>query len=452
MTFLVTVRSSFRMIAAVVVGGTLVATGCSKEEKKPEPVVTVQAATARRASIDRVISAQALLYPIDQAAITPKISAPVAKFYVQRGAHVKKGELLATLENRDLEAAKVDTQGAYEQAQASYESTVKATLPEDIQKAELDERAAKSALDVQERIYKSRQNLFQQGAIPRRDVEQAEVAYVQAQNAYNEAEKHLQSVRAVGEQQTKKSAAGQLASAKGKYQGAEAQLSYSEIRSPINGVVTERPLYAGEMVAAGTALITVMDTSRVVARAHIPQDQAALLKVGNKAEISGKEGEPVPGKVTVVSPALDANSTTVEIWVQADNPKGALRPGSSAELTINAGTVPDAILVPASAVVPVEGGGSNAVMVIGSDGRAHQKEVKVGLKQGGEAQILEGVNAGDTVITAGAYGLPDNTQVKVAMAQEAGAEKAEDSGDKDDKDSDKKSGKGADSKPAKKEE
>ena len=76
-----------------------------------------------------------------------------------------------------------------------------------------------------------------------------------------------------------------MQSAKGKYLGAEAQLSYSEIRSPINGVVTDRPLYPGEMAAAGTPLLTVMDTTSVVARAHIPQEQAALLKVGDKATV-----------------------------------------------------------------------------------------------------------------------------------------------------------------------
>jgi HlyD family secretion protein len=391
--------------------------GCSQKETKTEPVVTVEATAAKREALDRIITAEALLYPIDQAAITPKISAPVAKFYVQRGAHVKKGELLATLENQDLAAAKSEMQGGYEQAQAAYQTTIHASLPEDIQKAELDVRAAKSNLDIQEKIYKSRQSLLEQGAIPRRDLEQAQVAYVQAQNAYNEAEKHLQSVQAVGEQQTKKSAAGQLASARAKYEGAAAQLSYSEIRSPISGVVTERPLYAGEMATAGTPLITVMDTSEVVARAHIPQDQAALLKVGDKAEIEGPDAIKLPGKVTVVSPALDPNSTTVEVWVQAANPKNTLKAGASVQVQINAGAIPDAIVIPASAVVPnTEGGGGDAVMVIGADGRAHRKAVKVGIRQDGQAQIVSGINPGDTVITSGGYGLPDNTQVKVAAA------------------------------------
>lgn len=424
-------RGCVRYAVLVAISGALVCSlACSSEEKKPEPVVNVQAATATKTTIERVVSAEAVLYPINQAAITPKISAPVAKFYVQRGARVKAGQLLATLENKDLSAAAIDTKGAYAQAEASYESTTKATLPEDIQKAELDVKANKQALDAAQQVYTARQNLFQQGAIPRRDLDSAQVAFVQAKNAYDIAEKHLQALQAVGKQQTVKSAQGQLESAKGKYMGAEAQLGYSEIRSPINGVVTDRPLYAGEMAAAGTPLITVMDTSRVVARAHIPQQDAALLKVGDQAEITATTGDKVPGKVTIVSPALDPNSTTVEIWVEAPNPKNLLRPGSNAQVTMDAGEVKDAVVVPSSAVVPTEGGGM-AVMVIGSDGRAHKSDVKIGVKQGDETQIVEGVDAGAKVVTAGAYGLPDNTQVKVGPPPESGNKEAD--SNKDDK-------------------
>jgi RND family efflux transporter MFP subunit len=223
----------------------------------------------------------------------------------------------------------------------------------------------------------------------------------------------------VSKDQEIKSAKGQLQSAKGKYLGAEAQLSYTEIRSPINGFVTDRPLFPGEMAAAGTPLITVMDTSSVIARAHIPQDQAATLKVGDKATITvpGVE-EPIEGKVTVVSPALDPNSTTVEVWAQAKNPKGLLRPGTSAQLSILARSVPDALVIPASALLTNADGGTN-VMVAGSDNKAHQKPVKTGIRQGDQVQIVEGLAEGDKIVTAGAYGLPDNTKIQVESGQES---------------------------------
>jgi RND family efflux transporter MFP subunit len=130
------------------------------------------------------------------------------------------------------------------------------------------------------------------------------------------------------------------------------------------------------------------------------------------------ESDPFPGKVTVVSPALDPNSTTVEIWVQAKNPKARLRPGSSVQLSMEAQPVPDALVVPASAILNAPDGGTN-VMVAGADGRAHQKAVKTGIKEGNEIQILEGLRAEERVISSGAYGLPDNTKISIEPSKEA---------------------------------
>ena len=96
------------------------------------------AGRASRAGADRrAIAADAVLAPLAQAAIAPKISAPVRKFYVQRGARVKEGQLLATLENSDLAAAALDNKGSYMAAEAAYATATKAQVPEDTQKAEL---------------------------------------------------------------------------------------------------------------------------------------------------------------------------------------------------------------------------------------------------------------------------------------------------------------------------
>jgi HlyD family secretion protein len=397
--------------------GMLNTVGCSSDKGDKEPTVTVQVAAVEKTTIQHTITTQAILFPRQQAAIVPKISAPVQKFLVKRGSPVHEGELLAVLENRDLSAAAQDTGGSYKQAEAAYETTTAASLPEEIQKAEAEEQQAKQALDAQEKVFESRQQLFDQGALPRKELDQSRVDITTARNQYAIAKKHLDSLMAIGKQQALKSAAGQLESAKGKYLGAQAQLSYSEIRSPIDGVVTDRPLYPGEMAAAGTPLLTVMDISSVIAKAHIPQGDAAALKVGDKGTMTVPGiDEPIEGKVTVVSPALDPNSTTVEIWLEAKNPKHTLKPGTSVQLSLTAQTVKDALVVPASSVITTPDG-TTAVMLAGPDGRAHQKAVKLGIRNGDDVQILDGVTASDKVVATGAYGLPDKTKIKVEAAE-----------------------------------
>jgi multidrug efflux pump subunit AcrA (membrane-fusion protein) len=402
--------------------GLLLSMACSSEKGDKGPLVSVQVAPVEKTTIQHTITTQAILFPRAQAAIVPKISAPVQRFLVKRGSPVHQGELLAVLENRDLAAAAQDTKGAYDQAQANYETTTAASLPEEIQKAEADVQQSQQALEAQEKVFQSRQQLFDQGALPRKELDQSRVEVTQARNQYAIAKQHLDKLMAIGKQQELKAAAGQLESAKGKYLGAQAQLSYSEIRSPIDGFITDRPLYPGEMAAAGTPLLTVMDLSAVIAKAHIPQSEAAALKVGDAGTLTvpGAE-EPIAGKVTVVSPALDPNSTTVEVWLEAKNSKHALKPGTSVELSLIAQTVKDALVVPASALITAPDG-SSAVMLAGSDGLAHQQAVTLGIRNGHDVQIVDGVTASDKVVTSGAYGLPDKTKIKIDAAEAPAAD------------------------------
>ncbi len=390
----------------------LLLSGCARDSGEKEAAVPVQVVAVDKKTIQQTISAEAILFPLQQAAITSKISAPVKTFYVKRGNRVHKGQLLAVLENSDLSAAAQENKGSYDQAQAAYETTTVSELPQEVQKAQLDAQGAQELFTAQQKIYNSRQELFQQGAMPRKELDQAGVELTNARNQYEIARKRLDALMAVGKTQQLKSAAGQLESAKGKYLGAAAQLSYSEIRSPIDGVVADRPLYPGEMAATGTSLLTVMDISQVIARAHIPQLEAALLKAGDKAllMVPGEEN-PVAGTITVVSPALDPNSTTVEIWVQAKNPDSRLKPGTSVQLSMVAHTIPDALVIPATGLLTGQDG-NTSVMQVSADGHAHQKNVKVGIRLSDEVQVTEGLHAGDKVVSRGAYGLPDNTKLK----------------------------------------
>ncbi len=391
---------------------------CSSNSAEKESAVPVQVVTVRKETVQRTVTAEAVLFPLQQAAITPKISAPVKTFYIKRGSRVHKGQLLAVLENRDLAAAAQESKGSYDEAQAAFETTTASALPQEVQKAQLDAQAAKQLLVAQQKIYDSRQELFQQGAMPRKELDQAGVDLTNARNQSEIAQQHLDALMKVGRQQQLKSAAGQLESAKGKYLGSAAQLSYSEIRSPMDGVIADRPLYPGEMAAAGTPLLTVMDISQVIARAHIPQPEAALLKVGDQATVAvpGQENS-IEGKITVVSPALDPNSTTVEIWVQIKNADQHLEPGTSVQVSMLAQTIPGALIIPAAALLTALDG-ATSVMQVSSDEHAYQKNVRVGIRQGDAIQIVDGLQAGDRVVASGAYGLPDKSKIKVESQNE----------------------------------
>jgi HlyD family secretion protein len=402
--------------AAVVYVCSLTLTGCKQADTTPEVLVTVQAAKPVMAPISEEIQGDAILSPLAQAALSPKISAPIKRFYVQRGARVRAGQLLVTLEDRDLQAAALDNQGAYAAAQATYQQTTGMQLPSVSQAAQLDLAQAKANLDLNQSIVKGRTQLFQQGAIPGRDLDTAKAALVQAQAAYDIAVQRVHALESVGRVAGGQVAQGELTAAKGKYLNAEALASYASLHSPIDGVVTDRPLFAGEMAPAGIPLITVMDTTSLIAKLHLSQAVTQRMNLGDKAVVSVPGmSDAIEGTVSLISPALDPGSTTVEVWIKLKNPNGQLRAGTPVHVAIVGHTVPNAMQVPSSALVTGDEG-TLGVMVISSDSTAHLKPVTIGIRLPDTVQILSGIGAGDVVIDTGGYGLQDGTKVKVGTA------------------------------------
>jgi RND family efflux transporter MFP subunit len=392
------IRSFFVLMAA---GMLFSGCGAKGGEVEASPTVTVQVDAAEKGPIQRKVVTDAVLYPRDQAAIVPKVVSSIKKWNVERGSHVKAGQLLGELENQDVTGAAMKSQGGYAQAEVTYQMTV--------QKSAQDLKFAKQSLDSAQKFYDGRAALFKEGAVSAKDLDDASVALTQAKNTYDLAQKQFDL----------KVAEGARDAAKGDTESANAAVSYTKITSPIDGVITDRPYYPGETPATGTPIITVMDLSQVVARAHIAQLEAASLKVGDPATIT-IPGQPtvVKGKVSLVSPAVDPNSTTVEVWVQAPNPKGSLRPGTSVRIAMVAETVKDAIVIPQAALLTTTDG-VNTVIVLDSDNAPSKKKVKVGIRDG-EAktvQVTDGLSGGERVVTVGAFELANEDDPVLAKTK-----------------------------------
>jgi HlyD family secretion protein len=392
----------------------LLLSACSKkEEKEVEAPAPVQVTAVTQDTIRRIVAGDGMLFARDQASVTAKIASPVQRFLVQRGDHVKQGQLLAVLESRDLTAGAAESQALLAQTEANLRSTTSAQIPESVVKAQTDVDTAKQTEEAAKKLLDNRDKLLQQGALARKLVDDAQVAYAQAHGALLSAQEHQRALQSVGKEEQIKTATSQVEAARSHLQSSQAQVSYSQILSPISGVVADRPLYAGEMATPGAPLVTVMDISRIIARANVPQNQSASVKVGQAATITQVDtNQSVEGKVTVVSPATDPNSTTIQVWVQAENPGELLKPGTSVHVTIMTEVIKATPVVPIAAILPGEEGGT-ACLVITSDNIAHRRSVKLGVREGDKVQILNGVRPGEEVVIVGGIGLDDKAKVKV---------------------------------------
>src|ERR1700722_6010429 len=296
--------------------------GCStnQQAEEAEAPAPVQVAAVTQDTVRRSVTADGTLFPVDQWNVMPKITAPVQRFLVNRGDQVKKDQLLAVLENKDLVATAAANKGLVDQAQANLQNTEMASIPESIVKAQTDVENYQEQFNAAKQGLDSRQQLLKEGALARKPVDEAGVQYATAKAQLDTAKEHLRTLQTAGKQAQIDGAKAQVASAQGQLHSAEAQVAYTEIRSPGAGVIADRPLYAGDIAVAGSPMLVVMDVSRVVARVNVPTADAAGVKVGQAATVTVADtAQELQGKVTVASPATDPNSATVQVWVQVEN-------------------------------------------------------------------------------------------------------------------------------------
>jgi multidrug efflux pump subunit AcrA (membrane-fusion protein) len=395
----------------------LIISACARRPKQAtdDAATPVEVTVVRNGTMQNVVSAQAIIYAFNQATIVPKISAPVRKFLVQRGDHVKKGQLLAVLEDGDLRANAAESQQLYQQAQANLENTKASLMPDDLTKSKNDVAASREALDAARTVYQNRVALFKEGALAQKLVDDAKVLLVQAQSQFDTASQHLASLQNAGQPAQLKSSEAQVNAAKAHYESSAAQSAYGTVTSPISGVVADRGVNVGDVAGNGSALFSIVDISRVVARANVPVNEAAKLRPGQSAVIKGPDGE-VEGKVTVVSPSVDTNTTTVQVWVEAANKGEELKLGSTVTVSIQAGAVPHALIVPVNALLASDDGGDK-VMVAKADGTAQQRKVETGVRNGDDVQIVSGVQEGEKVIVRGGLGLDDKARIEIGKGE-----------------------------------
>src|SRR5215472_9624054 len=178
-----TLASNRAALYSVVCAACILASGgCAKKEEEAaaEAPAPVQVAAVTEDSVRRTVAADGILFAKNQWNVMPNITAPVARFLVNRGDAVKKDQLLAVLENRGLVANVEANKGQVEQAQANLHNTEQAAIPESIVKAQTDIESDQQQYDAAKKVLDSRQELVREGALPHKMVDDAAVQFAQA--------------------------------------------------------------------------------------------------------------------------------------------------------------------------------------------------------------------------------------------------------------------------------
>jgi len=388
-----------------------------ENEAEVTPTVGVKVVKAEKGPIAAEISAVGTIWPREKADVAAKVSAQIKQMSLLKNKLVRAGEVIAVLESRDLQAQRAEAAAALNEARANERSMVSGTIPKtnaEDQKALLD---AHAKVNNTRATYERRRALYANGGISKKDLEAAQLELTTAEDELRLQEQTV-SLRARSLNPNDRALANaRTAQAEQRLVTLDAQLSYSVIRAPITGIVTDQFQYEGEFASAGGKLVTIADSSSVIVKAPFSDSAAAQLKTGDAATVlpTDSSSEERKGQITLLSRSTDPSNRTVEVWITLGNEDGKLRPNGAAQVTVFANSKDDAIVVPLSAVtLESSNADEGTVMTVDSQNVAHETKVTTGIRTSDKVEIVDGLQGGETVVVEGNYSLPDGTKVEIA--------------------------------------
>ena len=366
-------RTTLKTSAAVLLSlsALTVVNACSKGDKASASETTKtetmlvgpeNIAIAANGSIMTGPSISGTLEPDREAVLRAQVSGSVLQTYADQGQTVNAGTVLARIDASGI-------QDAYNSARAGLVS-------------------ARNAADVAARDQARNEKLLAAGAIAERDIDQSRRASIAAQAALEDANSRLAT--------------------------AEKAYRSTTVTSPFNGIVSERPVSAGDVVQPGTALFTVVDPSSMRLEASVPAEQLASIRIGVPVDftVSGYPGRQFVGRITRINPTADPTTRQVRIYVSIPNEGRALVGGLFANGRMSTATKLG-LVVPQSAV-DVRGSIPSVIRV--RQGKAELVPVKIGLtdKTSETIEVLSGIQPGDTLLMGAAMGITPGTPIRIS--------------------------------------
>jgi multidrug efflux pump subunit AcrA (membrane-fusion protein) len=422
------------LVAVLIVALLLLKKKPAGEEGEEAVVVSVKVEKAERGAISAEVTVLGTIFGRKEATVSSKIAGQIKTMALVRNKPVHEGEVIATLEARDLLAQRAEAAAALDEARSNLRNVTGGSIPQTAAQDEKAVRDARANVSNARTVYERRLTLYEQGGISKKDVDASQLALTTAENDLRLAEATQRLHAVTMSPSDRRVAESKLKQAEDRLSNLDAQLGYAVIRAPFTGVITEQFQFQGEFAQPGAKLFAIDDVSEVIVKAPVADTVAAQLKVGDTAKVLPQDlpGEEMVGVISLVSRASDPQSRTVEIWVNLKNEGGRLRADSAAKVVVATQTANDVVIVPASAVtLEATNANEGSVMVVDEESVAHETKVAVGVRTPEKVEITSGLKGGETIVVEGNYALPDGTKVEVAEGEKEG-EKSEgtDTGEK----------------------
>jgi multidrug efflux pump subunit AcrA (membrane-fusion protein) len=364
---------------------------CSKTSGKavdgaPPRPISVRVLPVEQKQIRRNVESVGSLFPLDEVTVSSEVEGRVEQVLVDVGDHVSAGQTIVKVVPTELQLTLDQQRASLQQARARLGLSDNGEDFKDARGAPEVKKAAADLADAEQK-YQRAKTLYQQGLVPKQNLDEAESRYNAARATYDLSVQTVENLRA------------QLAQSKAATSFAQKKVSDSIIRAPFAGQVKERPVTQGQYLKVQTPVMVIVNVDPMRVRLRVPEKMAAWVKTGQEVTVSVEAypGRTFAGKITRINPSVDQQTRAFEVEALIDNREALLKPGFFVKATIPSSFVVDALFIPQDALLYVYG--VYKVFVIEGN-TLKEREVKIGERTGDEVEIVEGLTRGERIALA----------------------------------------------------
>ena len=338
--------------------------------------MTVELGTVKKGDVAAHLTVVGNLIGLQTVDIAPRTAGRLLSVNVQLGDRVRRGQVMAKVEDREI-----------------VEQVRQAESAQEVSKATIRQREAD--LKVAELNFERSKNLFQRQLLAKQALDDAESRYMSAVAQFDLSK-------------------AQLNQNDSRLQELKINLQNTSVTSPVDGFVGKRSVDPGAMVNTGTAIASVVDISRLRLVVNVVEKDLRMVSPGDPAEVEvdAYPGEKFSGKIARVAPVLDPATRTATMEVEIPNADNKLKPGMYARINLTVEDRKGALVVPKGAVIDFEN--KRGVWMPNEENRATFVPVTLGIEGGETIEILTGLKEGDKFVTTGAAAVRNNDQLLIA--------------------------------------
>lgn len=382
------------------------------DDQEQIKILTVEAIEVVRGNVKQVTELNVTFLPNSSVAIIPKVAGTVQEVLVATGEQVKKDQTLFVIDDTQPRLQVKQAEAAYEMAKANLAQVEKGASAEELKQIESTVLQAKASYENAEAEYKRMEELDKKEMISKKQLEAVELQKKIAEANFAAAEARLTAVQKGASEEQLNVLKAQVKQAKTALEMANLQLSYTRVTAPISGIVAQLNVEKGSMAAPSSPAGVILDPSKMKAKAMVPESYINNLKVGEKVTLEAKAlpKEIFTGTITAISPLADQLTKQFPVEFMVGNSSNLLKAGMFGTAYLVIGEARDLPVVPISTVLF---DGEQPYVFVIEDGRAQRREIKTGLNSGKSFAVLDGLVAGEIVISKGQHQVKNGMLVEV---------------------------------------